>query len=83
VLEAIHNHRLSAASIAHPVHRLPTIAQGSYKTISTLSHTGLLPSQILSTLCCLELEVSLILKDIYNFIQKARLEELDRRTLIQ
>jgi hypothetical protein len=83
VLEAIYNHRPSAASTAHPAHRLPAMAPGGRNTISTLSRAGLSPGQILNTLRCLEPEVPLLLKDIYNFIQKARLEELDRRTPIQ
>jgi hypothetical protein len=83
VLESVYNHGPSIAITAHPAHRLPTIAQGGYKTISTLSRAGLSPGQILNTLRCLEPEVSLIPKDTYNFTQKARLEELGGRTPIQ
>jgi hypothetical protein len=59
------------------------MALGGYNTISTLLYTGLSPGQILNILYCLEPEVPFLPKDIYNFIQKARLEELDRRTPIQ
>jgi hypothetical protein len=83
VLEGIHNHGPSAAIIAHPAHRLATMAPGGRATISTLSRAGLSASQILTTLCCLEPELTLIPKDIYNFTQKARLEELAGRTPIQ
>jgi hypothetical protein len=82
VLETIHNHGLSAASTAYPAYRLPAMVPGGCNTISILSCAGLLPGQILNTLY-LEPEVPLLPKDIYNFIQKARLEELDGRTLIQ
>jgi hypothetical protein len=51
------------------------MAPGGYKTISTLSRAGLSAGQILTTLRSLEPEISLIPKDIYNFTQKARLEE--------
>jgi hypothetical protein len=70
-------------SAAYPAHRLALIALGGCTTVSTLAHTSLSPAQILNTLCGLEPEVPLLLKDISNLIQKARLEELDRRTLIQ
>jgi hypothetical protein len=83
VLEAIHNHGPSVAIIAHPAHRLATMAPGGFKTISTLSYAGLSAGQILTTLRTLEPEVTLIPKDIYNLTQKARLEELDGRTPIQ
>jgi hypothetical protein len=83
VLESAHNHGPSIAITAHPVHRLATMAPGGPTTISTLSCAGISPRQILTTLCCLEPELTLIPKDIYNYIQKAKLEELDRRTPIQ
>ena len=83
VLESAHNHGPSTAITAHPVHRLATMAPGGLNTISTLSRSGISPGQILTTLRSLEPELSLIPKDIYNYIQKARLEELDGRTPIQ
>jgi hypothetical protein len=83
VLESVHNHGPSAASTAYPVHRLPALAPLRRTTISTLARTGILTSQILTTLCALDKDVPLIRKDISNLIQKARLEELDGRTLIQ
>jgi hypothetical protein len=83
VLEAIHNHGPSIASIAHPAHRLAALAPGAYKTISTLSHAGLSTGQILTTLRCLDPEISLIPKDLANLTQKARLKDLDGRTPIQ
>jgi hypothetical protein len=83
VLEAAHNHDPSRASTAHSVHRIPALALSGRTTISTLSRAGLLPSQILNTLRVLEPDVPLILKDIYNFTQKAKLKELDRKTPIQ
>jgi hypothetical protein len=85
VLEAIHNHGPSAAATAHPVHRRAALISEACPTISTLSRAGLQPRQILTALCTLdpELGFSLIAKDISNFIQKARLEELDGRTSIQ
>jgi hypothetical protein len=54
-------------------------------TISTLYHAGIQPRQILTALRALDTEIgtSLTPKDIYNYTQKARLEELDGRTPIQ
>jgi hypothetical protein len=82
VLEAIHNYRPSIASIAYPAYRLAALALGAYKIISTLLYTGLSTGQILTILYCLDPEISLILKDLANLTQKARLKDLDRRTLI-
>jgi hypothetical protein len=83
VLESAHNHEPSAASIAHPAHRLPALAPLRHTTISTLAHASVSTSQILTTLRALDTDVPLILKDISNLIQKARLKELDGRTPIQ
>jgi hypothetical protein len=85
VLEGTHNHGPSAATTAHPVHRHAALTSDTCTTISTLSHAGLQPRQILTVLRSLDEEIgsSLIPKDISNFIQKARLEELDGRTPIQ
>jgi hypothetical protein len=65
------------------VHRLPALALLRHTIISTLVHAGVLTSQILTILCALDTDVPLIPKDISNLIQKARLKELDGRTLIQ
>jgi hypothetical protein len=83
VLESTHNHGPSAASTAHPAHRLPALAPLRHTTISTLSRAGISTSQILTTLRALDPDVPLISKDISNLIQKARLQELDGRTPIQ
>jgi hypothetical protein len=85
VLEAVHNHGPSVASTAHPIHRSTALTLTACATISTLSRAGLQPRQILTTLRSLDPEIglSLIPKDISNFTQKARLEELDGRTPIQ
>jgi hypothetical protein len=83
VLESTHNHGPSAASTAHPAHRLPALVPLRYTTISTLSRAGISTSQILTTLRALDPDVPLISKDISNLIQKARLQELDGRTPIQ
>jgi hypothetical protein len=83
VLESVHNHGPSAASTAHPAHRLPALAPLRRTTISTLARASISTSQILTTLRTLDKDVPLIRKDISNLIQKARLEELDGRTPIQ
>jgi hypothetical protein len=83
VLESTHNHRPSAVSTAYPAHWLPALVPLRRTTISTLARAGISTSQILTTLRALDKDVPLIQKDISNLIQKARLEELDRRTLIQ
>jgi hypothetical protein len=85
VLESTHNYRPSIAATAYSVHRHAALISEACATISTLLHTGLQPRQILTILRSLDLEIglSLVPRDIYNFTQKARLEELDGRTLIQ
>ena len=83
VLESTHNYGPSADSTAHPTYRLPALVLLRYTTISTLVHAGISTSQILTTLRTLDPDVPLISKDISNLIQKARLQELDGRTLIQ
>ena len=85
VLNATHNHGPSAASTAYSVHRNSAFSPATCDTISTLSHAGLQPRQILTVLRDMDPEITklLIPKNISNFTQKARLEELDRRTLIQ
>jgi hypothetical protein len=85
VLESTHNHGPSTAATAHSVHRHAALGSEARTTISTLSQAGLQPRQILTALRSLDPEIglSLIPKDIYNFTQKARLEELDGRTPIQ
>jgi hypothetical protein len=83
ILESAHNHGPSAASTAHPAHRLPALAPLRRTTISTLARAGISTGQILTTLRALDPDVPLIRKDISNLIQKARLEELDGRTPIQ
>jgi hypothetical protein len=83
VLEAIHNHGPSIAITAYPVHRIAALTPETRASISTLSHTGLLPNQILTLLRDSNPEIPLISKDIANITQKLRLEELDGRTPIQ
>ena len=83
VLESAHNHGPSVASIAYPAHRLPALVPLRDTTTSTLVRAGVSTSQSLTTLHALDPDVPLISKDISNLIQKARLQELDGRTLIQ
>ena len=68
VLESAHNHGPSAASTAHPVHRLPALAPIRCTIISTLVRAGISTSQILTTLCALDPDVPLIRKDISRLI---------------
>jgi hypothetical protein len=85
VLNATHNHGPSVASTAYSVHRNAALNPTTCSTIITLSHAGLQPRQILTVLRDIDPEIGMLLipKDISNFIQKARLEELDGRTPIQ
>ena len=83
VLESAHNYTPSLDSTAHPAHRLASLLEGAYTTINTLSHAGFSPSEILNALRCLDPKVPLISKDISNLTQKARVKELDGKTLIQ
>jgi hypothetical protein len=83
VLETTHNHGPSIAVTAHPAHRIAALAPDTRVLISTLSCSGLLPAQILTTLRDSDLDISLIPKDIANLTQKHKLDELNRKTPIQ
>jgi hypothetical protein len=83
VLEASHNHEPSLDFTSHPAHRLAALPPDAHRTINTLARSGLLPTQILTTLRCLNPEVPLIPKDISNLTQRLRFNELDGKTPIQ
>jgi hypothetical protein len=83
VLEAIHNHSPSAATTAHPAHRIAALTPETRALISTLSHAGLSPSQILTTLRTSDSEIPLLPRDIANIAHLDRLKELNGRTPIQ
>jgi hypothetical protein len=83
VLEALHNHGPSAATVAHPAHRVAALVPETRAQISSLTSAGFLPGQILTALREADPEVTLISKDIANLAQKSRREELNGLAPIQ
>ena len=83
VLEGAHNHVASIHITAHPVHRNNALTPEIRTQIGILAQSGLNPSQILTILRNAIPEIPLVVKDISNVIQEARLTELSGRTPIQ
>ena len=83
VLEGAHNHIASTHITAHPVHRNNALTPEIRTQIGILAQSGLNPSQILTILRTATPEIPLVVKDISNAIQEARLTELSGRTPIQ
>ena len=83
VLEGAYNHVASTHVTAHSVHRNNTLTPEIRIQIGILAQLGLNPSQILTILQKTTPEIPLIVKDISNAIQEARLTELSGRTPIQ
>ena len=83
VLEGAHNHIASIDIIAHSVYRNDALTAEIRTQIGILSQSGLNPSQILTILRNATPEIPLVIKDISNTIQEARLTELSGRTPIQ
>ena len=83
VLEGAHNHVASTHITAHSVHRNDALTAEVRAQIHALSQSSLNPSQILTVLRISNPEIPLIVKDISNAIQEARLTELSGRTPIQ
>ena len=82
VLEGAYNHDASIHITAHPVYRNNTLTPEIRTYIGILAQSGLNPSQILIILRNITPEIPLIVKDISNAIQEARLTELSGRTPI-
>ena len=82
VLEGAHNHVASIDITAHPVHRSNALTTEVRGQIGILSQSGLNPTQILTILRTSNPKIPLVLKDISNAIQEARLTELSGRTPI-
>ena len=83
VLEGAHNHVASTHVTAHSVHRSNALTAEVRDQVGILSQAGLNPSQILTILRKSDPETPLIVKDISNVIQEARLIELSGRTPMQ
>ena len=73
VLEGTHNHVASTHVTAHPVHRKDALTTEIRAQIGILAQSGLNPSQILTILRNTIPEIPLVVKDISNAIQEARL----------
>jgi hypothetical protein len=78
-----HNHSPSGAITAHPAHIIAALAPDTRAYINSLSRSGLLPTQVLTTLRDSIPEISLTPRDIANLTQKQRQEELNEKTPIQ
>ena len=83
VLEGVHNYIVSIYITAHSVYRNSTLTIEIRTQISVLVQSSLNPSQILTVLRNSTPEIPLVVKDISNTIQEARLTELNGRTPIQ
>ena len=83
VLEGAHNHVASTDPTAHSVHRNNALTAEVRVQVGILAQSGLNPSQILTIVRNSNPETPLIVKDISNVIQQARLTELSGRTPIQ
>jgi hypothetical protein len=83
VLAVSHNYSPSVAPTAYPVHRLAALDPATRTTISTISQASLAPSQILTILRTSNPDIPLVLKDIANITQQARLKQLGGRTPIE
>ena len=83
VLEGVYNHVASIDITAYLVYRNNALTTEIRTQIGILLQSGLNPSEILTILWTAIPEIPLIIKDISNAIQEARLTELSGRTLIQ
>ena len=83
VIEATHNHRPSAVPTAHPAHRIASLDLAVHEAITKYHGIGMNSAQILTALRDEFPSISLLLKDVANIVQQARLVQLDRKRPIK
>jgi hypothetical protein len=83
VLKGAHNHSLSSAPTAYTAYRSAALTPEICAQISTLVSANSSTNQIMMTLRIDNPEITLITRDIGNFIQAKRVKELNGKTLIQ
>ena len=83
ILKGTHNHESSVDVTAYPIYRTTALDPEAIVQIKSLSAAGIIPAQILVTIRQQFLRANLVQKDVSNILQKVRLEQLSRRSLIQ
>ncbi|RFU34331.1 hypothetical protein B7463_g2029, partial [Scytalidium lignicola] len=83
VIEPSHNHEASMAPIAHPAHRLASLAPSIRAEILSKIYSGIPNHQVLNNLRIEHPQTLITSSDITNIVQAERLRALAGRTPIQ
>ncbi len=83
IMETTHNHGRSTAPTAHPAHRIASLDPAIHVAVTKYHHIGMNSRQILMALRDKFPSILLLLKDVVNIVQQARLVQLDGKTPIK